>query len=128
MIGWLKWKNLRPTVTDERVNALNEYRMYLAEKFKPSTVKRKLTAAKRFWGLGSSHPNLTQFRDHVSAQAVSVRAGGALWLSHGDEAIFVEAVKSSARPEDQAMILLLLYAGLRISELCDLEWRDPRDR
>ena len=46
------------------------------------------------------------------------------WLRQEEQNRLLEAVRSSGNEQNRAMIMLLLYTGIRTSELCELRWKD----
>ena len=110
---------------------LVEYREFLQKSggfkyqpAKPSTVNRNLISLKIFFGwlekTGAITINPIQDIKMVGvAGPTSPR-----WLNRNDTAAFVRAVQDHGTLRDLAMVMLMLHAGLRASEVCYLERSD----
>ncbi|MDA8333624.1 MAG: tyrosine-type recombinase/integrase [Peptococcaceae bacterium] len=101
---------------------LVEYRRWLQEgKRKASTVNRILTSLRVFFAWLES---TGQIQGNPAKGIKSVAVNEKLapkWLSRRDQAAFVHAVRGS---RDQAMVALMLHAGLRVNEVCHLARED----
>jgi len=97
---------------------LREYKRYLLEDrgFKPATVNRRLASISAFckWaqeqGLADGNPC-----DEISI-VPEVRTAPK-WLTKREQYALIRAVQKGNRPRDEALIMLMLHTGLRISEV-----------
>ena len=101
-----------------------EYRRYLTEKsFKPATINRKIQSLRVFYGwleeTGIVSDNPFRHTKTLPAQELAPR-----WLTRPEQAALMRAVRAKGRLRDEAMISLMLFAGLRVGELVALERED----
>jgi len=104
---------------------LKEYKLYLLEdrEFKPATVNRRLASISAFckWaqeqGLADGNPC-----DEISI-VPEVRTAPK-WLTKREQYALVRAVQKASRPRDEALIMLMLHTGLRVSEVSNLRMGD----
>ena len=97
---------------------LREYKRYLLEDrgFKPATVNRRLASISAFckWaqeqGLADGNPC-----DEISI-VPEVRTAPK-WLTKREQYALIRVVRKGNRPRDEALIMLMLHTGLRISEV-----------
>ncbi len=135
---WFTQTNGRPP-TPATVTPLDvrEYRQYLLRHYRPASVNRRLAALRSFftWALGQgiapSDPTSHIHWAHKSPRAPRwlTRPQTYALLRAVQEARQVAEVKGnlpSARKarRDRAIICLMLFAGLRISEVCELRVDD----
>jgi len=91
--------------------------------FKPATVNRRLASISAFckWaqgeGLADGNPC-----DQISI-VPEVRAAPK-WLTKREQYALVRAVQKGNRPRDEALIMLMLHTGLRVSEVSKLRIGD----
>jgi site-specific recombinase XerD len=122
-------KNLTPT-------DIREYRQYLVsvKKSKPSTINRHLSAIRAFsnWAKDSgaiSHSPADRIK------SIAQQSQAPKWLDKKEQAALIREVEKrvlAARTEpakrqairDQAILVILLNTGLRVSELVELELSD----
>lgn len=104
---------------------LREYKRYLLEDrgFKPASVNRRLASILAFckWaqeqGLADGNPC-----DEISI-VPEVRAAPK-WLTKREQYALVRAVQKANRSRDEALIMLMLHTGLRVSEVSNLRIGD----
>lgn len=101
-----------------------EYRRYLQEKGKkPSTVNRALVSLRVFYGFlvkqGLIKDNPAEDIKPVSATEIAPK-----WLSRQEQAALMRAAREANNPRDEAIIALMLHAGLRVSEVVCLDRND----
>ena len=104
---------------------LREYKRYLLEDrgFKPATVNRRLVSISAFckWareqGLADGNPC-----DDIRI-VPKVRAAPK-WLTKREQYALVRAVQKANRSRDEALIMLMLHTGLRVSEVSNLRIGD----
>lgn len=120
-------KTNREEVTPQSITPIDprEYKRYLLEDrgFKPATVKRRLASISAFcqWaqeqGLADGNPC-----DEISI-VPEVRTAPK-WLTRTEQYALLRAVQKANRPRDEALIILMLYTGLRVSEVSNLHIGD----
>ncbi|NMB41026.1 MAG: tyrosine-type recombinase/integrase [Firmicutes bacterium] len=105
---------------------LVEYRSYMQTRggrrgtgFAPSTVNRALVSLRLFfqWLLKNDQIKSNPV-ENIKSVAVTAKPAPK-WLSRKQQARLMHAVRGNTR--DEAMIGLMLHAGLRVSELCSIE-------
>jgi len=104
---------------------LREYKRYLLEDrgFKPATVNRRLASISAFceWaqeqGLADGDPC-----DEISI-VLEVQTAPK-WLTKREQYALIRAVQKAYRPRDEAVIMLMLHTGLRVSEVSNLRIGD----
>lgn len=114
-------------MTPEAITPIDvrEYKGYLLQvkASKPATVNRKLASISALcdWarkeGLIEANP----------AQGISIVQEVELapkWLTKKEQYALLRAVQKEGNPRDQALIMLLLHTGLRVSEVSDLRLSD----
>jgi integrase/recombinase XerC len=102
-----------------------EYRGWLqARGAAPATVNRKLAALRRFFGWLAGRGAIP---DNPAAGVRPVKAAEGLaprWLTRREQAALMRAVREKGSARDEAIVGLLLHAGLRAGELCALRRED----
>lgn len=123
---FLEWLAGRGETNPAAVTPLDasEYRRFLAEKgHKPATVNRKIQALRVFYGwleeARAVPDNPFRRTKTLPAQELAPR-----WLTRPEQAGLMRAVRAKGRLRDEAMIALMLFAGLRVGELVALERED----
>lgn len=101
-----------------------EYRRYLQEKGKkPSTVNRALVSLRVFYDFlvkqGLIGDNPAEDIKPVAVVDIAPR-----WLTRQEQSALMRSVKESNNPRDEAIIALMLHAGLRVSEVVSLDRSD----
>jgi site-specific recombinase XerD len=104
---------------------LREYKRHLLEDrgFKPATVNRRLASISAFcrWaqeqGLADGNPY-----DEISI-VPEVRTAPK-WLTKIEQYALIRAVQKGNRPRDEALIMVMLHTGLRVSEVSNLRIGD----
>jgi integrase/recombinase XerC len=122
-------KNLTPT-------DIREYRQYLVsvKKSKPSTINRHLSAIRAFsnWAKDSG---AISYSPADKIKSIAQQSQAPKWLDKKEQAALIREVEKrvlAARTEpakrqairDQAILVILLNTGLRVSELVELELSD----
>ena len=117
-------ETLRPdrvTTTD-----LRDYKRYLrvSRRLQPNTVNRQLSSLQAFvrW----SHDSGLLRGETTPALPRRVRQTrlGPRWLDHRERRAFLRTVQKEGHRRDIAIVQVLMHTGLRVAELCALEWRD----
>lgn len=130
-IEWSKKKN--PSFNLLGVSPLDivEYRSYLqahggrqGKGAAPATVNRALISLRLFykWLVAQG-----ECRDNPAEDIKSVAVNTApapKWLNRNQQATLMRAVREGASSRDEAIIGLMLHAGLRVGELCSLSIND----
>lgn len=101
-----------------------EYRQHLLSKgYKPATINRKIQTLRAFYAWleqqGAVPDNPFRRTKNVPAQELAPR-----WLTRNEQAALMRAVRAKGRLRDEAMIALMLFAGLRVSEVLALGRED----
>lgn len=93
---------------------------------KPSTINRRLTVVKLFYDWGRRHGHLTNtpFELLERVRVATVKNIAPRWLDKNEQAALRRAVRGSSNPRDLAIIEVMMGAGLRISEVVNLEVSD----
>jgi len=93
-----------------------EYRRYLQERKKPATVNRALVALRVFYDYlctqGLVPDNPARGIKPVAAVELAPK-----WLTRAEQAALMRAVRGKGYTRDEAIIGLMLHAGLRVGEL-----------
>jgi integrase/recombinase XerC len=127
--GFLRWSEGRGrkvfavhSVTSEK---LVEYKEGLKQHYKDATIYRKLSVLKVFfqWAADSGYLRSGQ-SVRVPGSQVSTSRRIPKCLSREQQGRLRHSVTSGGIARDIAAIALLLDAGLRVSELCELRWKD----
>ncbi|RCW46149.1 integrase/recombinase XerC [Halopolyspora algeriensis] len=99
--------------------AVRDYRAHLktVRRAKPNTINAVLTALDHFYThhLGLGRPVACRENRPATAPAA---------LDEGEQRRFLQAVQQHASTRDRAIVLMLLYAGLRAEELARLDVAD----
>ena len=110
---------------------LVEYREYLQKNggrnktgAAPATVNRALISLKLFfaWLLQQGHAKDNPVENIKQVAVASILAPK--WLDRNQQAALMRAVRDSGSARDEAIIGLMLHAGLRVSEVCSLKHED----
>lgn len=106
-----------------------DYRRYLQGragrkgKASPSTVNTALSSLKVFFGWLKSAGEIAD-NPVEGVKAVAEERAAPKWLNRNQQAALMRAVKESGNARDEAIVSLMLHAGLRVSEVCALERED----
>lgn len=101
---------------------LADYRRYLMEKCKPTTVNRRLVAIRKWldWGLEkglvTKRPKIPK---QVRQEKLAPRA-----LSRKEQNALLRVVERGGKARDRAIVYVLLFCGLRVGELVKLRVED----
>jgi len=103
---------------------LAEYRQYLmrVREFKPATVNRKMAAIRKWLDVARRQgliDRLPEFPKGVARQKLAPRA-----LERKEQNALIRAVERSGNARDEAIVKTLLFCGLRVSELVNLNLHD----
>ncbi len=101
---------------------LRDYKRFLAEKFKPATINRRLCSMSAFlvWAMETERINsVPKMPRMVREQPQGIR-----WLSREQQHDLLQRIERDGSPRDLGMVKLLLNTGLRVAELTDLRWSD----
>ena len=107
-------------------HGVEEYRGHLRRRFRGATANRKLAGLRAFveWAAveildpGEPIPKIPRIEIDPTAW---VRPR---WLNQDEQNRLIDAVRLLGNKQTRAMIMLLLFTGLRTSELCELRWKD----
>ena len=124
---FLAWAESTYGVPDPAaVTALDvaDYRRYLQNKGKkPAYVNNTLEALSAFftWAKGAG---LVQSDPTEGVKRLKEQKSAPRWLSRRELGAFVRAAQKHGGLKEQALVMLLLHAGLRVSEACSLRLED----
>lgn len=110
---------------------LVEYRNYLQGnagrkgKASPATVNTALASLKMFFGWLKSKGEIADDPTE-EVRSVAGKRAAPKWLDRNQQFALLRAVKESGSVRDEAIIALMLHAGLRVGEICSLEREDLR--
>jgi len=125
--------------TVEKLNRydVNEYKAALAaEHYAPATINRRVEALRAWVRFGQESGQLNEEFDPLAkVKREALDEGGPKWLERCEQTRVMKELaleRNAARSEfarllairDQAVVVLLRYAGLRVAELCALELVD----
>lgn len=118
---WLKTNLLSVSPLD-----ITEYRRFMQEKgLKPSTVNRALVSLRLFYDF-LVRQGITRDNPAEDVRSVAVVQLAPKWLTRAEQAAFMRAVREVGNPRDEAIVALMLHAGLRVSEVVSLDRSDIR--
>lgn len=101
-----------------------DYRRYLLDRGKkPATVNRALDVLRSFFSWAVSE-GIVKADPSAETRRVKEQRRSPRWLDRKDLAAFVRAVQKHGVLRDQALVALLLHAGLRVSEAVSLRTED----
>ncbi|MGI9951386.1 tyrosine-type recombinase/integrase [Moorellaceae bacterium AZ2] len=103
---------------------LAEYRQYLmrVREFKPATINRKMAAIRKWLDVARRQgliDRVPEFPKGVARQKLAPRA-----LERKEQNALIRAVERSGNARDEAIVKVLLFCGLRVSELVNLNLED----
>jgi integrase/recombinase XerD len=104
---------------------VKEYKRHLlqAKGYKPATVNRKLASISALcaWArkAGLIEANPTEGIGNVQEMELAPR-----WLTRKEQYALLRAVQKEGNPRDEAVMMLLLHTGLRVSEASNLRLSD----
>lgn len=125
--SFLDWFDRRAGRGPEAVTPLDvvDYRQAMQSEGKaPGTVNHHLKALRLFfnWLVGEG-----AVRDNPAGDVKGVATGGPpapKWLTRTEQAALMRAVREAGSLRDEAIIGMMLHAGLRVSEVCALKRED----
>ena len=103
---------------------IREYRRTLLNRqARPATINRRLAALSNFFrwarATGLAHDNPAQDVPGVRQTQLAPK-----WLSRKEQNALLRAGRKRGKRRDEAVIVVLLHTGLRVSELCNLRLPD----
>lgn len=104
---------------------LVQYRQYLQDKGKaPSTINRALVSLKVFfyWQVMQKIIKDNPAQD-IKPVAVATKPTPK-WLDRNQQAALARAIREGGSTRDEAIVGIMLHAGLRVSEVCSLQRED----
>lgn len=109
------------TITSD---TLEQYRNFLIEnrEFMPQSINRKLSTLRRFISWGSQtgifpEPNSIRTPNGLKVKPQTIRS-----LNTEEQTLLLSLIEQGGNPRDAAIAKLLLFTGMRVSELCNLRW------
>jgi integrase/recombinase XerD len=127
MLLWDESRNQAPFDLNTFVKRdFKEYRLFLLKNLKPATVNRHLATLKQFFNWAVSRklltedvvPRMERVKSKPRSQPVK------RYLDAIQQRQLIDTVHSRGNARDLAAILLMIGAGLRVSELCNLRAGD----
>ncbi|MDO7786997.1 tyrosine-type recombinase/integrase [Desulforamulus aquiferis] len=99
------------------------FKKWASRNLKPNTVRQTLTHLKAYFdylvNFGIIPDNPVQHVKSVTTAKMTPK-----WLTRNEQNALIRAVRRYGDLRDLAMITVLLHAGLRVQELCDLRLQD----
>ena len=125
---WLNTSELPlPSLTKVTSQELRQYQTFLVtqQKLNPSSVNRRLGTLKNFYDWLQQTEGLTNERRlSMPAPVKRISVERVAPLSLTEQQSLLEAVLQDSNQRDRALMMLLMYTGLRAGELCALRWAD----
>lgn len=103
---------------------MDSYREHLSHRFRPTTIRRKMACAKTFSGWMQSTGNDGFLKSKSTRRKSDTKHQQSGWLNLDDVAHYISAVERDGSPQERLIVDLLVVLGLRLSEICALEWED----
>lgn len=105
---------------------IQEYKRHLVQtqRLKPSSVNRKLATLRSFLGWAVDVRLIADGRTPSMPRGVRESRAGPRWLDRRELSGLLKAVERGGAVRDHALVTVLLHTGLRVKELCDLDWSD----
>nr|WP_243137306.1 tyrosine-type recombinase/integrase [Desulfofundulus thermobenzoicus] len=108
-----------------------EYRAYLQERggrkgsgAAPATVNKVLVSLKVFFDWLKKQGEIRDNPAEDIKQVALAAPPSPKWLNRSEQAALIHAVREGGNSRDEAIIGLMLHAGLRVSEVCGLKRED----
>ena len=104
---------------------LTRYRTYLQQEVqcKPATINRYLVSLKRYFAWLTEQSLLDRNPAHPIKLVKAVEQASHR-MDDQQESAFVATVQHGRRLRDIVLITLMLHTGLRVGEVCSLQWHD----
>ena len=105
-------------------DGIDSFREHLSHRFRPSTIRRKMACAKAFlgWMQGADNDGFLKSKSARRKSDPNHLQSG--WLNLDDVAHYISAVERAGSTQERLIVDLLVVLGLRLSEICALEWED----
>ncbi len=107
---------------------ITEYRSHLQtiKKQAPKTINRKLESVRQFftWCRKTDLVEYSPFETLDNYRIKIEEAGKQKWISEVEQKALLRATKKHGSARDNAIIMMLLWSGLRVSEFVSLEVDD----
>lgn len=105
---------------------LREYKRHLVRtrRLKPSSVNRKLATLRAFLGWAVEGRLIPDGKAPAMPRSVRQTRSGPRWLGRREVRELLKAVERGGIARDVVVVTILLHTGLRIQELCELDWSD----
>ena len=123
---WFQGSNSEQ-MTPEGITPIDvrEYKAYLLQvkRFKPATVNRKLASISAFceW---ATHHSLIEANPAEGIGNVQEVELAPKWLAKKEQYALLRAVQKEGNTRDEAVLMLLLHTGIRVSEASNLRLSD----
>ena len=113
-------------LTKVSAQELKQYQEFLLtqQQLKPRSVNRRLGALKNFYTWLQQEGLLNEQLPHMPVPLEDVSVTGVTPLSPAELRSLLEAVQQDPNHRDRAMLMMLVYTGVRAAELCQLRWAD----
>jgi site-specific recombinase XerD len=126
LLGLAKWlrsqnQSIPSAVTSQ--DLLRRFREKIQKHYRPATINRKLVSIRQFLLWAARH-GLVVSPDVERLEGVQKSASAGSWLSSDSQKELIKTVSESGSLRDLVMVQLLLFTGLRMTELSALNWRD----
>lgn len=126
-VNWFELQNSQKFSPEQITPTdLRDYKHYLGEilSLKPKTINRKLSSLKTFLNWACTEELIPDHRLPRIPQLVKEEKVGPQWLDKKEQHSLVRIIEQGKIQRDITIIQLLLNTGLRVSELCNLQWSD----
>lgn len=102
---------------------LKQFRLYLMDRFKPSTVNKALVVIKAFFRW-LQEKGYTSYNPAAELKSVPSQRPAPRWLDKKEQLRLLRQLQKENNKRDMAAVSLMLRAGLRCSEVCNLGKED----
>lgn len=124
---FFSWAEAGMGIVDPRMvtsAVVMEYRQYLQSLGKkPNTINTVLASIKTFY-TWMSYEGYIHHNPKMNVEMVKKADEPVKWLNQSEAFIFTRIAKNEKDRRNWVIVLLLLYLGLRVSELCELKPED----
>lgn len=131
-IGWHEYQGL-DTCTNVHVFSFEQINVKELESYikcmsnlselKPSTINRRISTLKLFFNW-AYHEKISKKNPAKHIKLIIIDKAPLRIITEDEEKNLLEAVKAHGSIRDQAIIKIMIYTGIRVSEICNLKISD----